>query len=70
MIKLDILSESRNYKLKITQTGSSIGRKYDQQQTLIGLGLNKLHKVAIIEDTPSIRGMIKKVNHLIKVEDN
>ncbi len=56
-------------KVKVTQIGSSIGRKYDQEETLIGLGLNKMHKSVILKDTSSIRGMIKKVQHLLKVEN-
>jgi large subunit ribosomal protein L30 len=55
--------------VKVTQIGSSIGRKYDQEDTLIGLGLNKMHRSAILKDTDSVRGMIKKVKHLIKVEN-
>lgn len=55
--------------LKVTQVGSSIGRKYDQKETLIGLGLNKMHKSSVLQDTPSIRGMINKVKHLVKVEN-
>ncbi len=55
--------------LKVTQTGSPIGRPGDQRQTLIGLGLNKLHRSRVLEDTPSVRGMINKVRHLVKVED-
>ncbi len=55
--------------IKVTQTVSSIGRRKDQRATLIGLGLNKLHKTAVLEDTPSIRGMIRKVAHLVKVEE-
>ena len=51
----------------IMQMGSPIGRRYDQEQTLIGLGLNKRHKTRTLEDTPSVRGMINKVKHLIKV---
>ncbi len=54
--------------VKITQTGSHIRRQPDQQATLIGLGLNKMHRSRELEDTPSVRGMIKKVAHLIKVE--
>ena len=50
------------------QIGSAIGRKYDQEQTLIGLGLNKMHRNSVLEDTPSVRGMIKKVQHLVKIE--
>lgn len=53
---------------KITQIKSSIGKKYDQRQTLIGLGLNRMNKVVILKCTDSIKGMIKKVNHLIKIE--
>lgn len=58
-----------NTKFKVTQIGSSIGRKYDQEQTLIGLGLNKMYKTVIVENTASIRGMIKKIQHLLKVEN-
>lgn len=56
-------------KVKVTQIGSRIGRKYDQEETLIGLGLNKMHKSVILKDTSSVRGMIKKVQHLLKVEN-
>ena len=55
--------------VRVTQTGSPIGRKGYQRATLIGLGLNKMHKTRELEDTPSVRGMINKVKHLIKVED-
>lgn len=55
--------------LTVTQTGSPIGRKPDQRQTLIGLGLNKMHRTRELEDTPSVRGMINKVKHLVRVED-
>lgn len=53
----------------VTQTGSAIGRKSYQRATLIGLGLNKMHKTRTLEDTPSVRGMIEKVKHLVRVED-
>lgn len=53
----------------VTQTGSPIGRKAYQRATLIGLGLNKMHKTRTLEDTPSVRGMIEKVKHLVRVED-
>jgi large subunit ribosomal protein L30 len=52
----------------VTQVGSPIGRKKDQRETLIGLGLNKLHRTRELEDTPSVRGMIAKVQHLVRVE--
>lgn len=55
--------------VRITQIGSPIGRKAYQRATLIGLGLNKLHRTSELEDTPSVRGMIAKVSHLVKVED-
>ena len=55
--------------VRVTQVGSPIGRKPGQRETLIGLGLNKLHRSRELEDTPSVRGMIRKVAHLIRVED-
>lgn len=55
-------------KVKVTQTGSPIRRTKDQRATLVGLGLNKMHRSRVLEDTPSVRGMINKVHHLIKVE--
>ncbi len=54
--------------LRVTQIGSPIGRQNDQQQTLIGLGLNKMHRTRELEDTPSVRGMINKIPHLVRVE--
>ena len=53
----------------VIQTGSPIGREKSQRQTLIGLGLNKMHRTRVLEDTPSVRGMIRKVAHLVRVED-
>ena len=55
--------------LKVTQTGSPIGRREDQRATLIGLGLNKMNRTRELEDTPSVRGMINKVSHLVSVEE-
>jgi len=55
--------------IKVTQTGSAIGRTKDQEATLIGLGLNKLHRSRELEDTPSVRGMINKVRHLLSVDE-
>jgi large subunit ribosomal protein L30 len=54
--------------LTVVQTGSPIGRRADQRATLIGLGLNKLHRQRTLEDTPSVRGMINKVKHLVRIE--
>jgi large subunit ribosomal protein L30 len=53
----------------VTQIGSPIGRRSDQEATLKGLGLNKLHRSRVLEDTPAVRGMIGKVHHLVRVED-
>ncbi|MRG73727.1 50S ribosomal protein L30 [Alphaproteobacteria bacterium HT1-32] len=55
--------------ITVTQTGSPIGRPKDQRATLVGLGLNKLHRTRVLEDTPSVRGMIDKVSHLVRVVD-
>lgn len=55
--------------IKVTQISSAIRRQKDQTQTLIGLGLNKLHRSKVLEDTLSVRGMINKVHHLITVEE-
>jgi large subunit ribosomal protein L30 len=54
--------------IKVTQTGSPIRRTKDQRATLVGLGLNKMHKTRELVDTPEVRGMIKKVQHMVKVE--
>jgi len=56
-------------KIRVTQTGSSYGQKPGQQATLIGLGLNKLNRTRELSDTPEIRGMVRKVAHLLKVEE-
>ncbi|MEZ5945278.1 MAG: 50S ribosomal protein L30 [Hyphomonas sp.] len=56
-----------NSKLTLRQTGSPIGRKPDQRKTLIGLGLNKVGRTKELEDTPAVRGMIRKVAHLVEV---
>ena len=56
-------------KIKITQTGSPIRRDRTQRATLIGLGLNKLHRSVEVEGTPEVLGQVKKVHHLLKVED-
>ena len=54
----------------IEQTGSPIRREKDQRATLIGLGLNKMHRVRTLEDTPSVRGMIAAVSHLVRVVED
>ena len=55
-------------KIKITQIGSPIGRMEKQKNTLIGLGLNKLNRSKVLEDTPAVRGMVNVVKHLVTVE--
>lgn len=60
---------AKNKKIKVTQIGSPIGRPDVQRKILIGLGLNKLHRTKELQDTPSIRGMINKVNHLVRVDE-
>jgi large subunit ribosomal protein L30 len=55
-------------KITITQTGSPIRREASQRATLVGLGLNKMHKSRELEDTPEVRGMIRKVQHMVKIE--
>ncbi len=54
--------------VRITQTGSPIGRPKDQRATLVGLKLNKMYRTSELEDTPAVRGMIDKVSHLVRVE--
>jgi len=54
--------------LIVTQIKSPIGRRKDQRATLVGLGLNKLHRTRSLEDTPAVRGMITKVQHLLRLE--
>ncbi len=54
-------------QVKVRQTGSPIRRKSDQRATLVGLGLNRVGRVSTLEDNPSVRGMIAKVNHLVEV---
>jgi large subunit ribosomal protein L30 len=55
-------------KIKITQVKSGIGRPERQRDTLRGLGLGRLHKSSVLEDSQAIRGMIRKVSHLIAIE--
>jgi large subunit ribosomal protein L30 len=55
--------------LTVEQTGSPIRRPGDQRATLVGLGLNKMHRKSTLEDTPSVRGMVAKVAHLVRIVD-
>ncbi|MHA7772402.1 50S ribosomal protein L30 [Roseibium sp. M-1] len=55
----------------VEQIGSPLRRPKDQRATLIGLGLNKMHRRSTLKDTPEVRGMINKIQHLVRVvEDN
>jgi len=53
----------------VQQTGSPLRRRGDQRATLIGLGLNKMNRRRTLEDTPAVRGMIRKVSHMVRVVD-
>ena len=55
--------------LRVTQIGSPIGRVKGQRQTLIGLGLNKINRSRVIQDNASSRGMIRRVAHLVRVDE-
>ena len=56
-------------KIKITQTGSPIRRDKTQRATLVGLGLNKMGRTVEVEDTPDVRGQVRKVQHLVDVAE-
>jgi large subunit ribosomal protein L30 len=60
-------NETPKKKIKLTQIGSPIGREDYQRATLKGLGLNKMHRTSELEDTPSVRGMIERVHHLVRI---
>jgi len=62
------MSDITKKTVTVTQVKSIARRTDDQRLTLIGLGLNKLHRTRTLEDTPSVRGMINKVKHLLRVE--
>lgn len=53
----------------VEQIGSALRRPAKQRATLVGLGLNKMHRRSTLEDTPEVRGMIRKINHLVRVVD-
>jgi large subunit ribosomal protein L30 len=55
--------------IKVEQTGSAARRHHSQRATLVGLRLNRIGRVSELEDTPSVRGMIAKVAHLVRVVD-
>jgi large subunit ribosomal protein L30 len=55
-------------RIRVTQTGSPVGRPGRQRANLIGLGLNKIRRSKVMPDTPEVRGRIKQVHHLVRVE--
>ena len=61
------MSDSK--RIRVTQIVSGNGQKPGQQATLIGLGLNKISKSREFNDTPEVRGRVKKIAHLVKVEE-
>ncbi|MCC0039350.1 MAG: 50S ribosomal protein L30 [Brucellaceae bacterium] len=60
---------AKNKTITVEQIGSPLRRPGEQRATLIGLGLNKMHRQRTLEDTPSVRGMIAKVQHLVRIVD-
>ena len=61
------MAKAATKTVKLEQIASPNRRPADQQATLIGLGLNRIRKQSVLEDTPSVRGMIAKVQHLVRV---
>ena len=64
-----MVEKKKGKTVTVEQIGSPIRRPVEQRATLVGLGLNKMHRRRTLEDTPSIRGMIAKVQHLVRVVD-
>ena len=62
------MSSPASGKFRVTQIGSPIGRQKSQRATLIGLGLNKMHRSKVLDDTPSVRGMAEKIHHLVRID--
>ena len=63
------MAQENKKRLKITQTGSPIRRDKTQRATLVGLGLNKMHRTVEVEGTPEVLGQVRKVAHLVNVEN-
>ena len=61
------MADSKKKTITVVQTGSPLRRPQEQRATLIGLGLNKMQRRSTLEDTPAIRGMIRKVGHMVRV---
>ena len=63
------MANTQGKTVTVEQIGSPIRRPVEQRATLIGLGLNKMHRRSTLEDTPSVRGMIARVQHLVRIVD-
>jgi large subunit ribosomal protein L30 len=63
------MAKAKVKKVKVTQVKSAIGRLKNHQACLNGLGLRRMHHTVVVEDTPSNRGMINKVNYMLQVEE-
>ena len=63
------MAKADTKKIKITQTGSPIRRDKTQRATLVGQGHNKMHRTVEVEATPEVLGQVRKVQHLVKVQD-
>jgi large subunit ribosomal protein L30 len=63
------MADKKGATVRVTQIRSAIRRPKDQLATLKGLGLNRMNRTRELEDTPSVRGMINKIRHLVRVED-
>ena len=61
---------AKNATITVRQTGSPIRRDKVQRNTLIGLGLNKVGRIRTLEDTPSVRGMVAKVAHMVEIVED
>lgn len=64
------MAAAKKKTISVTQTGSPIRREKGQRATLVGLGLGKMHKTVELDDTPAIRGMLDKVQHMVEVQDS
>ncbi len=68
-METEMAAQDGKATITVEQIGSPIRRPQSQRSTLIGLGLNKMHRRRTLEDTPAVRGMIARVPHLVKVEE-
>ncbi len=66
---MKVMADKKQKTITVEQIGSPIRRPKDQRATLIGLGLNKMHRRRTLPDTPQVRGMIRKVSHLVRIVD-